>query len=81
MRIPVAVYAAVLMVMGWQAAEMWLGWRDWSALAAMFGAVLFLLSDSTLALDKFRAPIAQSSVIVMSTYWAAQLLIAWSVRG
>jgi uncharacterized membrane protein YhhN len=80
-RIPVAVYAAVLMVMGWQAAEMWLAWRDWSALAAMFGAVLFLLSDSTLALDKFRAPIAQSSVIVMSTYWAAQLLIAWSVRG
>jgi uncharacterized membrane protein YhhN len=80
-RIPVVIYAAVLMVMGWQAAEMWLAWRDWSALAAMLGAVLFLLSDSTLALNKFRAPIAQSSVIIMSTYWAAQLLIAWSVRG
>ena len=81
LRIPVVVYAAVLMVMGWQAAEMWLTWRDWSALAAMAGAVLFLLSDSALALNKFRSPIAQSSVIVMSTYWAAQLLIAWSVRG
>lgn len=81
LRIPVVVYAAVLMVMGWQAAEMWLTWRDWSALAAMAGAVLFLLSDSALALNKFRAPIAQSSVVVMSTYWAAQLLIAWSVRG
>ena len=80
-RIAVVVYAAVLMVMGWQAAEMWLTWRDWSALAAMLGAVLFLLSDSTLALNKFRAPVNQSSVIVMSTYWAAQLLIAWSVRG
>ncbi len=80
-RIPVVVYAAVLMVMGWQAAEMWLTWRDWSALAAMLGAILFLLSDSTLSLNKFRAPVAQSSVIIMSTYWAAQLLIAWSVRG
>jgi uncharacterized membrane protein YhhN len=81
LRIPVVIYAAVLMVMGWQAAELWLTWRDWSALAAMLGAVLFMLSDSTLALDKFRGPIAQRSVIVMSTYWAAQLLIAWSVRG
>jgi uncharacterized membrane protein YhhN len=43
--------------------------------------VLFILSDSTLALNKFRSPIPQSSVIVMSTYWAAQLLLAWSVRG
>lgn len=81
LRIPVIIYAAVLMVMGWQAAEMWLTWQDWSALAALLGAILFLLSDSTLALNKFRAPIRQSSVIIMSTYWAAQLLIAWSVRG
>jgi uncharacterized membrane protein YhhN len=81
MRIPVLVYAAVLMVMGWQAAEMWLRWSDLSALFAMVGAILFLLSDSALALNKFRAPIRQSSVIVMSTYWAAQLLIAWSVRA
>jgi uncharacterized membrane protein YhhN len=81
MRIPVIVYGAVLMVMGWQAAEMWLRWSDLSALAAMLGAILFMLSDSTLALNKFRAPIRQSSVIIMSTYWAAQLLIAWSVRS
>ncbi len=76
-----SVYAAVLMVMGWQAAEMWLIWSDISALAAMLGGVFFLLSDSTLALNRFRAPIRQSSIIVMSTYWAAQLLIAWSVRA
>lgn len=81
MRIPVVVYGAVLMVMGWQAAEMWLRWSDLSALAAMLGAILFMLSDSTLALNKFRAPIRQSSVIIMSTYWAAQLLLAWSVRS
>jgi uncharacterized membrane protein YhhN len=43
-RIPVIVYAAVLMVMGWQAAEMWLRWSDLSALAAMLGAIFFMLS-------------------------------------
>ncbi len=80
LRIPVIAYASVLLVMGWQAAEMWIRWSDLSALAAMIGAVLFLFSDSTLALNKFRAIIPQSSIIVMSTYWAAQLLIAWSVR-
>jgi uncharacterized membrane protein YhhN len=69
------------MVMGWQAAEMWLRWSDLSALAAMLGAIFFMLSDSTLALNKFRAPVYQSSVVIMSTYWAAQLLIAWSVRA
>jgi uncharacterized membrane protein YhhN len=81
MRIPVIIYGAVLMVMGWQAAEMWVRWSDLSALAAMLGAILFMLSDSTLALNKFRAPIRQSAIIIMSTYWAAQLLIAWSVRS
>ena len=80
-RIPVLVYAAVLMVMGWQAAELWITWSDLSALAAMLGGIFFLLSDSTLALNRFRAPIRQSTIIVMSTYWAAQLLIAWSVRA
>jgi len=78
-RIPVIVYGVVLTMMGWQAAELWWAVRDLSALLAMIGAMLFLLSDSTLALNKFRAPIPQRDLIVMATYYSAQLLIAWSV--
>jgi uncharacterized membrane protein YhhN len=79
LRIPVIVYAAVLMIMGWQAAEQWWHVRDTSMLLAMVGAILFILSDTTLALNKFRAPVPQRDLIIMSTYYSAQFLIAWSV--
>lgn len=78
-RIPVLVYGLVLGVMGWQAAEQWWRLRDLSALLAMLGAMLFMLSDSTLALNKFRMAVPNASLIIMSTYYGAQLLIAWSV--
>ncbi len=79
LRIPVIIYAAVLMIMGWQAAEQWWQVRDTSMLLAMIGAMLFILSDTTLALNKFRAPVPQRDLIIMSTYYSAQFLIAWSV--
>ena len=79
LRIPVIIYAAVLMIMGWQAAEQWWHVRDMSMLLAMIGAMLFILSDTTLALNKFRAPVPQRDLIIMSTYYGAQFLIAWSV--
>ena len=66
--------------MGWQAAELWWSVRDTAALLAMLGAILFLVSDSILALDKFRSPLPLRDLLVMSTYYAAQLLIVWSVH-
>lgn len=78
-RAPVILYALVLMAMGWQAAALWWAVRDTAALLAMAGALLFIASDSILALDRFRAPIAQRDLLVMSTYYSALLLIAWSV--
>ena len=80
LRLPVVIYALVLVVMGWQAAEQWWVLRDGSAFLAMVGALLFMLSDAILALNKFRAPIPQHDLIIMTTYYGAQLLIAWSVQ-
>lgn len=77
--LPVAIYASVLMAMGWQAAEQYWVLRDGGAWLAMMGAALFMISDSTLAINKFRGPLRNQELIVMSTYWGAQLLIAWSV--
>ncbi len=79
-RIPVILYAVVLMAMGWQATALWWALRDTAALLAMVGALLFIASDSILALDKFRAPIPQRDLLIMSTYYGALLLIAWSVH-
>jgi uncharacterized membrane protein YhhN len=81
LRLPVLIYALVLLTMGWQATELWWGMRDLAALLAMFGAVLFVVSDSILAFDKFRAPIPHRDALIMSTYYGALLLIAWSVHS
>ncbi|MBH46109.1 MAG: hypothetical protein CMC93_05790 [Flavobacteriaceae bacterium] len=40
--------------------------------------VLFLLSDAILALDKFYIPFAYSGVLILSTYWIAITIIAFS---
>lgn len=39
------------------------------------GALLFLLSDSLIGLDKFLAPIEHRQLLVMGTYYLAQFLI------
>lgn len=80
LRLPVLIYASALLVMGWQATELWWTLRDMAALLAMIGALLFVASDSILALDKFRARIPHRDVLIMSTYYSALLLIAWSVH-
>lgn len=49
------------------------------ALAAV-GGVLFVASDSALALDRFRRPFRGAQPLVLATYWAAQTLIALSIR-
>jgi uncharacterized membrane protein YhhN len=80
LRLPVLIYALVLLAMGWQATELWWEMRDLAALLAMLGAILFVASDSILALDKFRAPIPHRDVLIMSTYYGALLLITWSMH-
>ena len=51
-----------------------------SGAAALAGACLFLASDSVLAVDRFRRPFRLAQPITFATYWAAQALIAFSVR-
>lgn len=43
------------------------------------GAVLFILSDSAIAVDKFLQPIPAATWIIMTTYAAAQYLIVTGV--
>lgn len=45
----------------------------------MAGAILFLMSDSILAIDKFHNPVPLSGVWIMATYGLAQLLIILGV--
>ena len=79
MKLPVAAYIVVILVMGWRAWERWSQTSEKSALLAFIGAVLFIISDSILALNRFREPFAVARALNLSTYFAAQWLIALSI--
>jgi uncharacterized membrane protein YhhN len=81
LRLPVAVYAAALLVMAWQAAERWMALGTTPALLAVIGAALFVVSDSVLAWQRFAGRVRYGEMIVLSTYFAAQWLIALSVAA
>ncbi|KAM6204854.1 lysoplasmalogenase TMEM86A [Sarcoramphus papa] len=77
----VAVYIALIGFMGWRAVagmqlcnDLW----TWTKLSACIGAMLFMVSDLTIALNKFCFPVPYSRFIIMATYYAAQMLIALS---
>ena|ERR1051326_709295 len=81
-RAPVAVYVTVIVVMGWRAAARAAGAAPMpSGELALAGALLFMISDGVLAVDRFARPFAAADGAVMTTYYAAQALIALSVRA
>lgn len=75
--IPVVAYVFVITMMVWRASA--LHGRVAGGGAALIGAVLFVFSDSLLAINKFAQGFALADVAVMLTYWAGQLWIARSV--
>jgi len=76
MKIPVVVYATVIGTM--LCLALWQCGRVGNRTAYLFaaGAMLFVLSDSVLAIDRFRHPFTGSGILVMATYVAAQVLLA-----
>jgi len=72
MWIPVVVYVVVISLMAFSAVMTRSG-------TAIIGAVLFIISDSLLAWNKFVAPFEWAGYAVMITYYLAQGLIAASV--
>ena len=81
--VPVAVYVTVIVLMAWRALARALapGVTPFSGWVAAAGALVFLVSDSALAINRFRRPFEGAESLVLSTYWVAQLLIGLSVRG
>ncbi|WP_427109259.1 lysoplasmalogenase [Lysinibacillus xylanilyticus] len=70
--IAVIAYISVILTMGWTAI------RTGSTFATI-GALLFISSDSYLAINKFVMPLPFSHEFIMLTYYSAQILIALSI--
>jgi uncharacterized membrane protein YhhN len=78
---PVTIYAVVIGVVAFRAAArvdnpaldpMW-------ARLGLLGAVIFVVSDSIIAIDRFHTEIWGARYWIMSTYWTAQALLAFSL--
>jgi uncharacterized membrane protein YhhN len=78
LRIPVLIYAAVLVVMVLQAIRRRGRTSPASFRWVVAGALLFMVSDSLLAINRFYTPLSQATFWIMTTYAMAQFCI---VRG
>ena len=75
MLLPVVLYTIVIISMG-ISALIRRGWTpDNSFIMVYSGALLFIMSDALLGINKFMNPIWQARLLIMATYIAAQLLI------
>lgn len=75
MLVPVISYTVVIISMA-IAALFRRGWTvDKSFIMVYSGALLFIMSDAMIAIDKFMNPIIQARLLIMATYIAAQFLI------
>ncbi len=87
LRGPVVAYVVCLATM---AAQALVWWRSSVAAqaadvnlarAAALGGVLFMLSDSLLAINKFGVPLPLSSLWILLSYWLAQWCIASALKA
>lgn len=76
MKVPVLIYGIVIGTM--LCFALWQYGKIPSGAAWLFitGALLFVVSDSLLAVNKFKAPIQHGGLWIMSTYILAQYFIA-----
>ena len=82
LRMPVLVYAGALSAMVVAAfSTLGGGLSPAAAGAAAGGAVLFYISDSSLAIDRFVRPIRHGSLLSVGVYWLGQLGIAVAAHG
>lgn len=71
MRLPVFIYISVILGMGLFATM----WKGPAPTLLLIGALIFMLSDSMIAIDRFLKPLSWSKYFIMTTYYAGQFLI------
>ena len=79
MKFPVMIYALTICMMGRFAMNRYLNLQTMESALAFAGALIFIVSDSLLAYDKFKKPIPKKDIYILGTYFVAQWLIALSV--
>jgi len=80
MKLPVRIYGIIISFMFMLALHMLYLQNKQAGRWMMLGALLFIISDSVLAINKFYKPFEMAGVIIMLTYGLAQLFIIEGAR-
>jgi alkylglycerol monooxygenase len=80
LRIAVGAYVVVIALMAAQAVGRAMVLRDGASSAVAVGAMVFMLSDSLLATNKFAFALPMAPFWILATYYVAQILIACNSR-
>ena len=78
-KLPVLIYILAISMMVFLALNSFIHLRNMSSFLMFFGALSFAISDVILAWDKFKHQLKHEPILVMGSYYLAQLLIASSV--
>lgn len=78
-KVPVMIYIVTILVMLWRAGEILYKDQQIGVVFVFTGALLFAISDLILALNRFQEQFSSARGLNLTTYFAAQLLIACSV--
>ncbi len=76
LKIPVILYVLAILFMCWQGIALYLNDRQTAHKYIMLGVLLFLCSDSILAVNKFAQEVPYANFLILASYWSALLLIA-----
>ena len=74
--IPVSLYILVILFMAWQGIGLFLKDKQRAYALIALAVILFMFSDSMIAVNKFKFPFTLSGPLILSTYWLSIALIA-----
>lgn len=80
LKLAVAAYVVVISLMASQAIGRAAVLGDPPSARVALGACIFMVSDSLIAINKFVSPVELSSLWILATYYAAQMLIVHNAR-
>ena len=80
LQISVVIYCILITLMLWAATALMQRQKfNLSGILGFIGAVLFYISDFSLAINKWVSPFYYSQLVIMFTYYSAQLLISYAI--
>jgi len=78
MKLPVLIYVMAILIMAISSWQNYLEYEGRETLLALIGSLLFMFSDTTLAINKFKFQHQSFTFLIMFSYFSAQILIALS---